>query len=136
MYVPSEEEKAEVLRLFGLQPGDSFKLIHELEKKAASEGLGGDIPLSTDENGIKTLWRANKDFNDDDAREGYKGRVGIYEVLTNSPDIQKMIMAHATSDDIQKQAIKEGMMTMQMDGLIKALRGETSIEEILRVSRE
>ncbi|MAU34134.1 secretion system protein E [Candidatus Saccharibacteria bacterium] len=135
-YVPSEEEKAEVLRLFGLQPGDSFKLIHELEKKAASEGLGGDIPLSTDENGIKTLWRANKDFNDDDAREGYKGRVGIYEVLTNSPDIQKMIMAHATSDDIQKQAIKEGMMTMQMDGLIKALRGETSIEEILRVSRE
>lgn len=135
-YVPSEEEKAEVLHLFGLQPGDSFKIIHELEKKAAAEGLGGDTPLSTDENGIKTLWRANKDFNDDDAREGYKGRVGIYEVLTNSPDIQKMIMAHATSDDIQKQAIKEGMMTMQMDGLIKALRGETSIEEILRVSRE
>ncbi len=45
-------------------------------------------------------------------------------------------MARATSDDIQDQAIREGMITMQIDGLIKALRGETTIEEVLRVSRE
>ncbi len=135
-YVPSEEEKQEVLRLFGLKPGDSFKIIHELEKKAAEEGLGGDTPLSTDENGVLSLWRADKEFNDDEAREGYRGRIGIYEVLTASLTVQKLIMSHATSDDIQKQAISEGMMTMQMDGLIKALRGETSIEEVLRVSRE
>ena len=44
-------------------------------------------------------------------------------------------MAHATSEDIQAQAIREGMVTMQIDGLIKALRGETTIEEVLRVSR-
>jgi type IV pilus assembly protein PilB len=135
-YVPNEEEKQEILRMFGLGDGTNFKIIHELEKKAASEGLGGDTPLSTDENGIKTLWRNNKDFNDDEAREGYRGRVGIYEVLTNSLDIQKLIMNHATSNEINRQAIGEGMITMQMDGFIKALRGETTIEEILRVSRE
>lgn len=135
-YVPSEEEKKEVLRLFNLPEGSGFRIIHELEKQAAAAGLGGDTPLSTDENGIKTLWRANKDFNDDEAREGYKGRIGIYEVLTNSPEIQKLIMGHGTSDQIQQQAIREGMMTMQVDGLIKALRGETSIEEVLRVSRD
>lgn len=135
-YAPTEEEKAEIARLFGLKGENAFAVIHELEKQAKAGGLGGDTPLSTDENGIKTLWRADKDFNNDDVREGYRGRIGIYEVLYNSPSVQRLIMAHATSDEIQTQAIREGMITMQLDGLIKALRGETSIEEVLRVSRE
>ena len=70
------------------------------------------------------------------AQNGYKGRIGIYEVLTNNEEVQKLIMAHATSSDIQRQAIMNGMMTMQIDGLVKALRGETTIEEVLRVSRD
>jgi len=135
-YAPTEDDIKEIINMFKLGDERGFKLIHELEKQAASEGLGGDTPLSTDEKGIKTLWRANKDFNDDDAREGYKGRIGIYEVLTNSQPIQQLIISHGTSDQIQRQAISEGMNTMQLDGLIKALRGETSIEEVLRVSRE
>ena len=135
-YTPNEQEKAALLRLFGLKTGSDFRIIHELEKKAAADGLGSDTPLSTNEQGIVTLWRANKDFNDDEASEGYKGRIGIYEVLTNSLNIQKLIMSHATSEGIQSQAIREGMMTMQLDGLIKALRGETTVEEVLRVSRD
>ena len=62
--------------------------------------------------------------------------MGIYETLANSNEIQKLIVANATSNDIQEQAVREGMMTMQTDGFIKALRGQTSIEEILRVTRE
>lgn len=135
-YVPTEEEKQAVLRLFNLQPGQSFTIIHEFEKAAAAAGVGGDTPLSTDPNGIKMLWKADETFNADEAQEGYKGRLGIYEVLTNSSAIQKLIMSHATSDQIQAQAISEGMMTMQIDGLIKALRGETTVEEVLRVSRD
>jgi type IV pilus assembly protein PilB len=135
-FAPTEEEKAAITKLFNLAPGQDFRIIHELEKQAAAEGVGGDTPLSTDETGIKTLWRANPDFNDDDAQEGYKGRLGIYEVLTNTESLQKLIMSHATSADIQRQAIADGMMTMQIDGLIKALRGETTIEEVLRVSRD
>ena len=135
-FVPSEEEKIEIVKLFNLHEGQDFRVIHELEKQAAAQGLGGDTPLSTDENGIKTLWRANKDFNDDDAQEGYKGRVGIYEVLSNSAKIEKMILTRTDSTQIKQQAISEGMMTMQIDGLVKALRGETTIEEVLRVSRD
>lgn len=135
-YTPSEEEKAELLRMFNLTGEGAFKIIHELEKQAAAAGLGGDTPLSTDEHGIKTLWRADNNYNMDEVNEGYRGRVGIYEVLYNSSAIQKLIMAHATSEQIQQQAISEGMITMQIDGLIKALRGETTIEEVLRVSRE
>jgi type IV pilus assembly protein PilB len=135
-YVPTEEEKASIIKMFNLSSAQDFKIIHELEKQAASEGIGGDTPLSTDENGIKTLWKANSDFHKDEAQEGYKGRIGIYEVLTNSTALQKLIMSHATSDQINAQAISEGMMSMQLDGLIKALRGETSVEEVLRVSRD
>ncbi len=135
-YVPTEDEKASLIKLFNLREGEDFKIIHELEKQAAAAGLGGDTPLSTDENGIKSLWRANRNFNEDDVQEGYRGRIGVYEVLANSDTVQKLIMAHATSSQIQEQAIKEGMITMQIDGLIKALRGETTIEEVLRVSRD
>jgi type II secretory ATPase GspE/PulE/Tfp pilus assembly ATPase PilB-like protein len=45
-------------------------------------------------------------------------------------------MANATANEIQDQAIVDGMVTMQLDGIIKALRGETTIEEVLRVTRE
>lgn len=135
-YVPTPEQKQAVIKMFNLKDGEDFKVIHELEKQAAAQGLGGDTPLSTSETDILRLWAADKNFNDDDAHEGYKGRVGIYEVLTNSPTIQKLIMTQSSSDQINRQAIDEGMITMQVDGLIKALRGETTIEEVLRVSRE
>jgi type II secretory ATPase GspE/PulE/Tfp pilus assembly ATPase PilB-like protein len=45
-------------------------------------------------------------------------------------------MSHASSNQLATQAIADGMMTMQTDGLIKALRGETTVEEVLRVSKE
>jgi type II secretory ATPase GspE/PulE/Tfp pilus assembly ATPase PilB-like protein len=60
--------------------------------------------------------------------------MGIYEVLTNSTKIQQLIISTEPSETIEKQAMEEGMVTMQTDGLVKALRGLTSIEEILRVT--
>jgi type II secretory ATPase GspE/PulE/Tfp pilus assembly ATPase PilB-like protein len=135
-YTPTEEEKQAIIKMFNIPAGKDFSYIHELEKRAAAEGIGGDTPLSTDETGIKTLWRPNPDDNDNDAHNGYKGRIGIYEALANTLSIQKLIMSHATSNQLATQAIADGMMTMQTDGLIKALRGETTVEEVLRVSKE
>ena len=135
-YQPTEEEKQMIIRMFNLRPGQNFSYIHELEKQAAAEGVGADTPLSTDEKGINTLWRNNHDDNENGALNGYNGRMGIYEVLTNSIPIQKLIVANATSNDIREKAIEEGMITMQTDGLIKALRGETTIEEVIRVTKE
>lgn len=65
--------------------------------------------------------------------EGYKGRFGIYEVLPVTETIKELIVKKATSDEIQRQAVKEGMITMVEDGFIKAAQGITSIEEVLRV---
>lgn len=135
-YQPTEQEKQMIIKLFNLRPGQDFRYIHELEKQAASEGVGGNTPLSTDENGINTLWQADEKDSSNGATNGYIGRVGIYETLHNSVNIQKLITANATSNQIQEQAIIEGMITLQTDGLIKALRGETTIEEVIRMVKE
>jgi type II secretory ATPase GspE/PulE/Tfp pilus assembly ATPase PilB-like protein len=67
---------------------------------------------------------------------GYKGRVGLYEVLSMSEPIKQLVLAKKQSSDIQVEATKEGMVTMLQDGLIKALTGQTSLEEIWRVTKE
>ncbi|MEI7818692.1 MAG: ATPase, T2SS/T4P/T4SS family [bacterium] len=67
---------------------------------------------------------------------GYKGRIGIYEVLDITPEIARLITTKGTANEIQKQAIKQGMITMQEDGFAKALQGLTTIEEVMRVTRE
>jgi type II secretory ATPase GspE/PulE/Tfp pilus assembly ATPase PilB-like protein len=68
-----------------------------------------------------------------DCPEGYRGRIGIFEVLPVTETIKELIVKQATSDQIQAQAQKEGMRVMIEDGFIKAAQGITSIEEILRV---
>ena len=135
-YAPTEEEQQAIVHLFNLRDGQDFHYIHELEKQAAAQGVGGNAPLSTDENGILTLYKPGESEDNTGKHDGYKGRIGIYEVLSNTNSIQKLITSNATSNEIQKQAIAEGMLTMQTDGLIKALRGETTIEEIIRVTKE
>jgi len=64
---------------------------------------------------------------------GYKGRIGIFEVLSANDIIKELIIKKASTSEIKEQAIKDGMRTMAEDGLIKAAKGLTSIEEVLRV---
>ncbi|MCX6790198.1 MAG: GspE/PulE family protein [Candidatus Kaiserbacteria bacterium] len=68
--------------------------------------------------------------------DGYKSRIGIHEVLAISPAIRETILRASTSDAIEEQAKKEGMLTMFEDGLYKAARGITSVEEVLRTITE
>lgn len=67
-----------------------------------------------------------------DADSGYHSRIGIHEILEVSQSIRELIMHSGTIDDIEKQARKEGMLTMLEDGIYKATRGITSLEEVLR----
>lgn len=71
-----------------------------------------------------------------EAPDGYKGRVGIHEVLKVTLPIKELILKSAISDEIEKQAKSEGMMTMLEDGIYLSVSGLTSIEEILRVVSE
>ena len=65
---------------------------------------------------------------------GYLGRVGIFEVLPVTDTISRMVLEHKSSSDIEKEAIKEGMITMKQDGYMKVLEGISTIEEVLRVA--
>jgi type IV pilus assembly protein PilB len=71
-----------------------------------------------------------------ECEDGYKDRIGIHEVLEITESIKNLIMSNTTSDDIEKQAKKEGMMTMMEDGIMKSVQGITTIEEVFRVTRE
>ena len=134
-YTPNEEEIKYITEMFKINT-ESIKKIHNLEEQAFEDKIGGDTPMGSTDSGIEHLWRPNPEGCDKCGHNGFKGRVGIYEVLGISIPIQKMITANATSNDIQDQAISEGMVTMQMDGLIKSLRGITTVDEVLRATRE
>jgi type IV pilus assembly protein PilB len=64
---------------------------------------------------------------------GYKGRMGVHEVMTMSETLERMTVENATTDELKRQAIAEGMRTLRDDGFEKVRMGQTSIEEILRV---
>lgn len=132
-------------QIYGTDTAETMKHIHALEEQALSGGVGSTntgkakvdtTTLSTTDSKIKKIFVASEEGCDSCGHTGYRGRMGIYEVLDNSNELQRLIVTNSTSDAIQNQAIKEGMVTMQVDGFIKALRGQTTIEEILRVTAE
>jgi type IV pilus assembly protein PilB len=69
-------------------------------------------------------------------KSGYHGRIGIFEVLPILDKIANMVLEHASSGQIEKQAVEDGMITMKQDGYLKAVEGITSIEEVLRVAQD
>jgi len=141
---PDANELKKIAEIFYTDNKQQMEFIHEKEKEALENGIGktntsktnksSTGEMSTSPNKINRIWRAASNGCASCGHIGYKGRMGIYEVLGNSGEIQKLIVGNGTSDQIQDLGVKEGMVTMQMDGFIKALRGQTSVEEILRVT--
>lgn len=69
-------------------------------------------------------------------RTGYRGRMGIYELLEMGDELKSMVMEQANATTIKQRAVELGMLPMIEDGILKVQQGLTTIEEILRVSRE
>ena len=102
-----------------------FKALPEMVQELGLNELTG--------NGEVTLYRPGSSETNPN---GYKGRASIIELLLMSDEIRRMVMKHATSGEIEQQAVSEGMRTMYQDGMLKALQGLTSAEEVLRVTQE
>ncbi|MGB2791366.1 MAG: ATPase, T2SS/T4P/T4SS family, partial [Candidatus Moraniibacteriota bacterium] len=86
-----------------------------------------DIPKE-----IQSLWRPKGCLHCNGT--GYKGRIGIFEVLTISDAITEKIVSLASENDIMKEALEDGMVTMAQDGILKAITGDTSLDEVWRVT--
>jgi len=67
---------------------------------------------------------------------GYKGRIGVYEILEVDEEIEKLVLEERPTSEILKKAIKKGMTTLIQDGIIKASKGLIPLEEVLRLGRE
>ena len=63
---------------------------------------------------------------------GYKGRAGLYEVMALSPELRRQILKGASTAELQEQAVKEGMLTLRMDGIVKIRKGVTTLEEVVK----
>jgi type IV pilus assembly protein PilB len=122
----------------------------DMETKMIKEVVGGllpktaaEVPEISEKRGYGTLPLAtSKNFTlvkgvaTDEAPGGYKGRAGLYETIAVDEDIQKLIVARATSGDIMKIAKMKGAVTMRQDGVLKALTGITTLEEVNRVASD
>lgn len=106
------------------------KTDEEVSKVAKDLGYS-NLPL--DAQNAYTLFKGKPALETPD---GYKGRIGLYEVFEVSDTIQELILKRSTSSEIQRAAQAEGMITMRQDGYLKALSGMTTVSEVNRVAAE
>lgn len=104
----------------------------EADMEKAKEDLGYDILPFAGATSY-TLFRGK---GCSECTKGYKGRSGIYEVFGMSDSVEKLLVARASTSEIQTQAQKDGMVTMRQDGYLKALNGVTTTSEVARVAAE
>jgi type II secretory ATPase GspE/PulE/Tfp pilus assembly ATPase PilB-like protein len=101
------------------------------ELKIIKEGLAG-LPKGTDVPDITKIPKAVgcKECNN----TGYKGRVGLFEAFKVDDAMERFIQTKPSIADLKEKAVKAGMVTMKQDGIIKVLRGITTLEEVERVA--
>ncbi len=122
----------------------------EMQTEEINNIVGGLLPKSQDEVpevsedlGYAGLPLANqnsytlvKGVEDQESPGGYSGRAGLYEAIDVDEDIQKLIISHATSAEVMRVAKEKGTVTMRQDGMLKALSGITTMEEVNRVASD
>lgn len=136
MFKPDAEYRKQLKHLLTMSDVKSVRSVHALEKSAVEAGLGktpdGQIlPLATSETRFTHFWRASGHGCEHCHFKGYVGRIGVCEVLPILEPFRKLIADKASASTLQAAALDAGMIPLQLDAFVKALRGLTSVEEIL-----
>ncbi len=133
-YPLTNEARKAIEQQFGVGTPAARKHVHELESQALAQHVGEETLLNTTAANLTHAWRASDQGCEHCQHRGYLGNTIIAEVITRTNHVQKAILAPDNpAVAITVAAIKDGMIPIALDGLIKALRGETSIEEVIRV---
>jgi len=125
-----------------MQGAKDFDLVSYINRVYASKHAGEEgeksvmRPVEKGPDGSPVIYLYKGKGCDRCNGSGYSGRTGIFEVLNVSDRVSRMVMENVTDVDIKNLAVEEGMLTMVQDGYLKALEGITTIEEVLRVSKE
>lgn len=136
MFKPDRAYREQLKDLLKMSDVKSVRTVHALEKNAVEAGLGKTpdghiLPLSTTETHFAHFWRASKHGCEHCHFKGYIGRIGVCEVLPMFEAFRKLIADKASASTLQAAALDAGMIPLQLDAFVKALRGLTSVEEIL-----
>jgi type IV pilus assembly protein PilB len=132
-YKPSPIEQKEILNAVGLGAASGMKQLHQLENTAAPAIFGSVKQLGTTPSTIQYLWKASQHGCEECDYSGYNGQTAIVEVLDNNDVLKKALLSREpiSVNKLQQELIKSGFVPMAVDGLVKALLGQTSIAEIL-----
>ncbi len=136
LYSPGEQEVISLLRSLDIKTATQLQRVRDLLGIAIEEKLiVGSSP--TDKGAFMAqLYRPSKAGCATCSHTGYKGSIGIYEVLPgDGQSLQRLILSNAAPNIIEDQAMADGMPTMQMDGLVKALLGLTSVDEVVNATQ-
>jgi len=106
----------------------SSGVLEEIEKEVAKMPKGTLESLN-----IKKPYAFRKGKGCEQCDQGYRGRIGIFEVLIMNPEIEDLAVKRRPASEIQEAAEKTGMLTMRQDGILKVLQGITTYDEVLRV---
>lgn len=132
-YQPSKEEILQIEKAFDISSPVARKKVHTLEKEAAAAGIGGNKELHTTPIGITMLWRASDDGCEACHHSGYQGSVALVEVLqAESKKVHEALLKSENGHKLRSVALGDGFIPMEGDALIKVLRGQTTIPEIIR----
>ena len=113
-----------------VEPSDEMKKVIQEELNKIPDSQKVDLDLK---NGIKIFYGKGCGKC---KQSGFSGRVGVYEVFKMTPGVESIISSKVTDTEIAKEAEKQGMITMKQDALMKALKGLTTMEEVLRITED
>ncbi len=102
------------------------------EKEIASVLINNDAHVETD----LEIPRANEDGCKECRGRGYKGRIGIFEVIFMTEELRSMALQHSSTSELRQLAIKMGMKSLREDGWQKVTAGQTTVDEVLRLTQE
>jgi type IV pilus assembly protein PilB len=133
-YQLDAEERNSLEKSFSITSDNLRRRVHELEQQAAHEEVGNAEFLHSTPKGVSHLWRANPEGCHECNYTGFKGQTALFEALVVSDHIRNLLLGRPTISALESTAYKEGFIPLQLDGLVKALRGETTIQEVLRIT--
>jgi type IV pilus assembly protein PilB len=135
-YELNDEERKQLEQVFGISTPTARKRVHELEKLAAPVVFGDVKQLNSTPGQITHLWRPSHTGCDTCDHTGFNGRTAIVEVLKNTDNLHKAMLTRDVTSPaaVQATVLKDSFIPMELDGLIKALRGLTTVAEVLRAT--
>jgi len=107
--------------------------VNDTDKKTIDKIIA-TIPEGPDKQKISSSWSVYEPIGCPQCNmTGYKGRIGVYEAILTDEEIEKVIITNPSERDIRKAADRQGLYTLQQDGIVKVINGQTSLDELERV---